>query len=265
MKVNISIADVRKVCETLLEENGDTFETSRKTNVSVDDVRRIKEGRYMKSISETYFDSSRWSDNPSTGVQEPEPVQLVMDDLEEKPVKETKPEPKKETKKETKVETEKSEHGRYVDETTVRKICELICSGMGNLMISKEVNTSTTIISNIRRKLTWKHISDEYFEVIEGTSSDIKVLKTGEILINNRDHRRGLKSSNVKSVKTVKPATEESHDILAEIENLATQYITHNKTIDELPASIKEKVLAVIKEEVRHLSLSDIKELTTNG
>lgn len=260
MKVNISIAEVRKVCETLLKENGDVFETSRKTNVSVDDVRRIKEGRYMKSISETYFDSSKWSDSTTAGVQEPEPVQLVMDDLEEKETKtETKPEPKKEVKK------QRIPVNRSIDESKAREICELICTGKGATEIAGIVGVTPTVISDIRRKKTWKPISAEYFELVEGTSSDIKVIKTGEIFINLRDRRRKTKPVCNEPAKTVKLVTEDSHDILAEIENLATQYITHNKTIDELPDSIKEKVLAVIKEEVRHLSLSDIKELTNNG
>lgn len=256
MKVNISIAEVRKVCETLLNENGDVFETSRKTNVSVDDVRRIKEGRYMKSISETYFDSSKWSDNATAGVQEPEPVQLVMDDLEEKPSKPL--EPKKEAKKPF------VPANRSIDECKAREICELICTGKGATEIAGIVGVTPTVISDIRRKKTWKVVSAEYFELIEGTSSDIKVAKTGEIFINHRDRRRKTKQVCAEPAKTVKLVTEDSKDILAEIENLATQYITRNKTIDELPESIKEKVLAVIKEEVRHLSLSDIKELT-NG
>lgn len=256
MKVNISIAEVRKVCETLLKEDGDVFETSRKTNVSVDDVRRIKEGRYMKSISETYFDSSKWSDNPNPGVQEPEPVQLVMDDLEEKPAK---PEPKKEETKKTFVPANRS-----INESKAREICELICMGKGGTEIANIVGVSATVISDIRRKKTWKYLSAEYFELVEGTSSDIKVIKTGEIFVNMRDRRRKTKPVCNEPAKTVKLVTEDSHDILAEIENLATQYITRNKTIDELPDSIKEKVLAVIKEEVQHMSLADIKELT-NG
>ena len=258
MKVNISIADVRKVCETLLKENGDVFETSRKTNVSTDDVRRIKDGRYMKSISSTYFDSSKWETAP-VGVQEPEPVQLVMDDLE---IKESK----------TEIPQEKPKRfvppNRTISEETARKICELLCEGENN--IAKIVGTTPTVVSDIRRKKTWKQLSNEYFEIVEGTTSDIRVLKTGKIWINPFNHHRNKSTTTTtrfcdEPAKTIKPTTEDSKDILAEIENLATQYITRNKTIDELPESIKEKVLNVIKEEVQHMSLSDIKELTNNG
>lgn len=256
MKVNISIADVRKVCETLLKENGDVFETSRKTNVSVDDVRRIKEGRYMKSISETYFDSSKWSDSTTAGVQEPEPVQLVMDDLEGKEVKTEIPQKEKPKRF--------VPPNRSISEETARKICELLCEGKDG--IANIVGTSPTVVSDIRRKKTWKDVSSEYFEIVEGTTSDIRVLKTGKILINPFNHRRKSTTRFCdESTKTVEPVTTDSHDILVEIENLATQYITRNKTIDELPNPIKEKVLNVIKEEVQHMSISDIKELTNNG
>ena len=257
MKMNISVADVRKVCETLLKENGDVFETSRKTNVSTDDVRRIKDGRYMKSISSSYFDSSKWGIS-EPGVQEPEPVQLVMDDLEEKETKtETKPEPKKESKK------SKVPVNRSIDETKAREICELICTGKGGTEIANIVGVTPTVVSDIRRKKTWKPVSSEYFELLDGTSSDVKVIKTGEIFINQRDRRRAkTKPVCNEPAKTIKLVTDDSRDILAEIEDLAVQYITSNKKIDELPDSIKQKVLDVIKEEVNHISLSQIKELT---
>ena len=106
-------------------------------------------------------------------------------------------------------------------------------------------------------------MSSEYFELLDGTSSDVKVIKTGEIFINQRDRRRAkTKPVCNEPAKTIKLVTDDSRDILAEIEDLAVQYITSNKKIDELPDSIKQKVLDVIKEEVKHISLSQIKELT---
>lgn len=271
MKVNMSIAEVRKVCEALLEENGDVFEVSRKTNVSTDDVRRIKEKKYMKSISDSYFDSSKWGGAPES-VREPDPVQLVIDDIDlEKETKVSKPEPKKTTKTEpvkpVKPEPKKPHvpHNRSIEESTACRICELLCEGTGGSEIGRIVGVSPTIVSDIRRKKTWKAVSDLYFELLPGTSSDIKVIKTGEIFINKRDNRRNDKkkptirtSTKAKVVSAVTPDI----DIIAEIEELATKYIIQNKTIDELPESIREKVLEVIKNEVSHMSLTEIKELT---
>jgi len=260
MKVNISIAEVRKVCETLLKENGDVFETSRKTNVSVDDVRRIKEGRYMKSISETYFDSSKWSDNATAGVQEPEPVQLVMDDFDKTETE------KKETKKK---ETEKSEPTvakhtfAKITEPMVCEICNLLLAGTKHGDIANKFNISMSAVSSIRRKRTWKVVSDRFFECVSDHGSAIKNIKSGEVVINPKD-RWYASTLHVETKGPVISATTDNHtrDIIDEILELAVKCISLNRTIDELPEPIKTKVLEVIKNEIGNMSISQIKEIT---
>ena len=257
MKVNISIADVRKVCETLLAENGDVFETSRKTNVSTDDVRRIKDGRYMKSISASYFDANKWNTS-NTSVREPDPVQLVMDDFE---TKESEPETHEEPKK-TKSETVKHAYAKITD-SMVREICEMLLTGSKHGDIAEKFNISMSAVSTIRRKKTWRVISDEYFELVSEKGTAIRNIKTGEIVINPKDRWCTLQVENKGSV-IVGTTDNHTRDIIDEITDLAVKYITLNK-IDDLPEPIKTKVLDVIKSEVANMSISQIKELTNNG
>ena len=256
MKVrNLGTDDLRKVCKTLVETDGDVIVTAQTHGLPPEFVKKIKKGEYLPSVTSSFFSPDRWRD-PAPGCTEPDPVQLTIDEP---------PKEEEEMKTETTFKKGRIPTNRTISEETAHKVCELLCDGKGGTEISKILGITATVVSDIRRKKTWKYISDNYFELVGGTASDLKVLKTGTILVNKRNNRRKDYVPTVDEVKkteivSVTVETSDENDIINEIINLATK-IVGSKKISELPEHIQTKVLEVIKSDIENMSLKEIKEL----
>jgi hypothetical protein len=255
MKVrSLSTDDLRKVCKTLVETDGDVIVTAQTHGLPPEFVKKIKKGEYLPSVTSSFFSPDRWRD-PVPGCTEPDPVQLTIDE-----------EPKEE--KEMSVPT-KINRRQGTPEETVRRICERLCEGTHlNKEIAKEVGVSENVVSLIKIKKRYTDISDKYFTYIN--DHQYKVLKTGKIVdINARSLALmkktppitvEVKKNETKTTVSATVKTSDENDIIQEIINLATK-VVGSKKISELPEHIQTKVLEVIKSDIENMSLKEIKEL----
>jgi hypothetical protein len=264
MKVrSLSTDDLRKVCRTLVETDGDVIVTAQTHGLPPEFVKKIKKGEYLPSVTSSFFSPDRWRD-PVPGCTEPDPVQLTIDE-----------EPKEE--KEMSVEpTTKINRRQGTPEATVRRICERLCEGTYlNKEIAKEVGVSENVVSMIKIKKRYTDISDKYFTYIN--DHQYKVMKTGKIVDINARSLALMKTTPLTTVeKKTKvnalpvPTTTETisltvetsneNDIITEIINLATK-VVGSKKISELPEHMQVKVLEAIKSDIENMSLKEIKEL----
>ena len=258
MKVNLSVNDVREISKMLVKENGDVFETSRKTNHTVDEVRRVKEKKYLKAISDQYFTDNTWS-KKSTANAEPEPVQLVIDDIKDIDTRITP----STTDTTIPIDVKKNPNPKSnIDEETCRKICEKLVKGIGGSEIARQLGVKPQVVSDIKRKHVWVSVSKEYFDI--DSDNNIIVKETGEkIMKKNSGPKRFCEeplttpNTPVTSVAVV----DDAGDIIKEIEDLAVKYVTQHP-IDKIPDPLKSKLIDVIKEEISEMTIKQIKELT---
>lgn len=272
MKVrSLGTDDLRKVCKTLVETDGDVIVTAQTHGLPPEFVKKIKKGEYLPSVTSSFFSPDRWRD-PAPGCTEPDPVKLTID----KEPQEEKEMPLSTT--ETKINRRKG-----TPEATVRRICERLCEGTHlNKEIASEVGISENVVSLIKIKKRYTDISDEYFKYVN--DHQYKVLKTGQIIDINARSLALMKTnpltnvekktnSNVQSVPTVEVkktetkttvsatvVTSDENDIITEIINLATK-VVGSKKISELPEHMQVKVLEAIRSDIENMSLKEIKEL----
>ena len=257
MKVrSLSTDDLRKVCKTLVETDGDVIATAQTHGLPPEFVKKIKKGEYLPSVTSSFFSPDRWRD-PVPGCTEPDPVQLTIDE-----------EPKEE--KEMSVEpTTKINRRQGTPEATIRRICERLCEGTYlNKEIAKEVGISENVVSLIKIKKRYTDISDEYFKYIN--DHQYKVLKTGKIVDINARSLALMKTTPLTTVEVKKNETKttvsatvktsDENDIIQEIINLATK-VVGSKKISELPEHMQVKVLEAIRSDIENMSLKEIKEL----
>ena len=264
MKVrSLSTDDLRKVCKTLVETNGDVIITAQTHGLPPEFVKKIKKGEYLPSVTSSFFSPDRWRD-PVPGCTEPDPVQLTID------------EPKEEKEMSVEPTTTKISRRQGTPEATVRRICERLCEGTHlNKEIASEVGISENVVSLIKIKKRYTDISDEYFKYVN--DHQYKVLKTGKIVdINARSLALMKTAPMTNAEKKAKvnalpvPTTTETisltvetsneNDIITEIINLATK-VVGSKKISELPEHMQVKVLKAIRSDIENMSLKEIKEL----
>ena len=199
MKTNtLNINEVRTICQELVKTNGDCFEVAKKTSFPLELIRKIKSKEYMKSISDSYFDSNKW--NPKAGVHEPERISLAT--TTSTPTTESTPTPKPEpttptpteepTPTEDKqlalvpdaVESDRSKPGRKKREVTqqlIDRVCEMLANGEMIHDICKVTHMTTNFVTDIKMKRKYKDVSDKYFVIKNGKLirvSDNKIMAT---------------------------------------------------------------------------------------
>lgn len=123
MKTNMSVNDVRAICKALIEMDGDVTRVSEKCGFPATLILRIKNKEYMKAISDSYFDTSRFN-KPATGVREPERV-VVTEVITPEP--EPTPTPVVETPEVTPEEIPAESIEAPVEETSVVEVTGPIC------------------------------------------------------------------------------------------------------------------------------------------
>ena len=175
-KRTIAVADVRNICVSLVNHQGDVYEASLETGFSMDLIKRIKEKKYMKAISDSYFNTSDWGDI-SEGVREPERVVLNTSDLEDNTSASTITEPKVEestTTETTTTEEDETMSKKRLNNGIVQSICLDLCNGLNNSEIVERYGVTTQCVSTIRHKKTYREISDKFFTLKNGDIVPIK-------------------------------------------------------------------------------------------
>jgi hypothetical protein len=277
MRETISVADVRKICEVLVKEHGDVFETSIKCNQPVDLIKKIKNKKFMKAISDSYFTADTWG-AAAPGVEEPEPIKLTdvnkttTTDKTESTNKTTTADKTPSTNK-TNVTT-KQAHQRTepLTPTEINEISKMIAEGISVDDIAKTLKIGRTSIGAVRNKSRYSSISDKYFKIV---GLNIISLKTNEVvgsIRGPRDKKTTDKKTNEKKTETKKTkpttktsqpkitSTESTTALVSEIRRLGVQLLMSMK-ITDLPEHIRVEIEKIIENEIDNMSLSEIASL----
>lgn len=185
----MSVNDVRAICKALIEMDGDITRVSEKCGFPATLILRIKNKEYMKAISDSYFDSTRFN-KPATGVREPERV-VVTEVTTPEPVVEApeKTEPTPEEVVETPTETptavvEESEAQQilkdfpaddviltdgqcHIATGKLKKTIEKLCIGTPVSHTVKDVGISYKTAKAIRTGKKFVEYTRKYFTVID--------------------------------------------------------------------------------------------------
>ena len=276
MRETISVADVRKICEVLVKEHGDVFETSIKCNQPVDLIKKIKNKKFMKAISDSYFTADTWGSS-APGVEEPDPIKLT--DVN----KTTTTNKNESTNKTTAVDktpstnktnvTTKQTHQRTepLTPTEINEISKMIADGISVDDIAKTLKIGKTSIGAVRNKSRYSSISDKYFKIV---GLNIVSLKTNEVvgyIRGPRDKKTVDKKTNEKKSETKKKPTtkapqpktintESTTSLVSEIRRLGVQLLMSMK-ITDLPEHIRVEIEKIIETEIDNMSLSEIASL----
>lgn len=270
MRETISVADVRKICEVLVKEHGDVFETSIKCNQPVDLIKKIKTKKFMKAISDSYFTADTWG-AAASGVEEPDPIKLT--DVN-KTTMTNNVESTNKTTTADKAPSTKPPHQRTepLTITEINEISKMIADGISVDDIAKTLKIGRTSIGAVRNKSRYSSISDKYFKIV---GLNIVSLKTNEVvgsIRGPRDKKTADKKTNEKKteIKKTKPttkapqpkitSTESTTALVSEIRRLGVQLLMSMKMAD-LPEHIKVEVEKIIETEIDNMSLSEIASL----
>ena len=263
MRETISVADVRKICEVLVKEHGDVFETSIKCNQPVDLIKKIKNKKFMKAISDSYFTTDTWG-SAAPGVEEPDPIKLT--DVNKTTTNKTESTKTNATTKQTHQRTEP------LTPTEINEISKMIAEGISVDDIAKTLKIGRTSIGAVRNKSRYSSISDKYFKIV---GLNIVSLKTNEVvgsIRGPRDKKNADKKTNEKkteakktkpTAKTSQPkitSTESTTTLVSEIRRLGVQLLMSMKMAD-LPEHIRSEVEKIIETEIDNMSLSEIASL----
>lgn len=275
MREAISIADVRNICEVLVQENGDVFETSIKCNQPVDLIKKLKNKKFMKAISDSYFTADTWGAS-TPGVEEPEPIKLTE-------VNKTTTNKGESTNKTTSTanrtpSTDKTDDTTkqvqlrkdHLNVTVINEISKMIAEGAKTDYIAKTLKVGKTSIGSIRNKTHYASISDKYFK-LDGLN--IVSVKTNEVvgsIRGPRDKKTVDKKTNEKNTETKKEPTkvpqskitktESTTTLVSEIRRLGVQLLMSMKIVD-LPEHIRVEIEKIIETEIDNMSLSEIASL----
>lgn len=242
-KRELSVDAVRKVCEALVANKGDVYETSVQCNINTELVKRIKFKKIYKAISDSYFQLSDWGET-EPGVREPDEVKLNIDPVPENTTVNIEAN-EVNVEEETKTATKKRHRKPKLTNTAINKICKELASGTTGRAIAKKFGVAHGTVSNIKLKYRYKEISDKYFVLNEFGN----IVPVSDVVrdVNN----------------TVQINLSSSDAIINEIYDLTAQLLM-KKPIEQLPDRIQEKILLILKEEVDNMSIKDIKEMIIN-
>ena len=265
MRETISVADVRKICEVLVKEQGDVFETSIKCNQPVDLIKKIKNKKFMKAISDSYFTADTWGSS-APGVEEPDPIKLT--DVNKTTTTDKTPSTNK-TNATTKQSYQRTEP---LTTTEINEISKMIAEGVRVDDIAKTLKIGRTSIVAIRNKSRYSSISDKYFKIV---GLNIVSLKTNEVvgsIRGPRDKKTADKKTDEKKTETKKTkpttktpqpkitSTESTTSLVKEIRRLGVQLLMSMKIVD-LPEHIRVEIEKIIETEIDNMSLSEIASL----
>ena len=276
MRETISVADVRKICEVLVKEQGDVFETSIKCNQPVDLIKKIKNKKFMKAISDSYFTADTWGSS-APGVEEPDPIKLT--DVNKTTTNKTESSNKTTTADKTPSTnktnaTTKQSHQRTEPLTTteINEISKMIAEGVRVDDIAKTLKIGKTSIGMVKNKSRHSSISDKYFKIV---GLNIVSLKTNKVVGSIRgahdkkiaDEKTNEKTTETKKTKPITKApqpritsTESTTALVSEIRRLGVQLLMSMK-MEDLPEHIRSEVEKIIETEIDNMSLSEIASL----
>lgn len=276
MRETISVADVRKICEVLVKEQGDVFETSIKCNQPVDLIKKIKNKKFMKAISDSYFTADTWGSS-APGVEEPDPIKLT--DVNKTTTNKTESSNKTTTTDKTPSTnktnaTTKQSHRRTEPLTTteINEISKMIAEGARVDDIAKTLKIGKTSIGMVKNKSRHSSISDKYFKIV---GLNIVSVKTNKVVGSIRgahdkkitDEKTNEKTTETKKTKPITKApqpritsTESTTALVSEIRRLGVQLLMSMKMAD-LPEHIRSEVEKIIETEIDNMSLSEIASL----
>lgn len=275
MRETISVADVRKICEVLVKEQGDVFETSIKCNQPVDLIKKIKNKKFMKAISDSYFTAETWGSS-APGVEEPDPIKLT--DVNKTTTNKTESSNKTTTTDKTPSTnktnaTTKQSHRRTEPLTTteINEISKMIAEGVRVDDIAKTLKIGRTSIGCIRNKTRHSSISDKYFKIV---GLNIVSVKTNEVvgsirgprdnkIVDTKTNEKKTEIKKTKPTKTPQPKivdTESTTTLVSEIRRLGVQLLMSMKMAD-LPEHIRVEIEKIIETEIDNMSLSEIASL----
>ena len=276
MRETISVADVRKICEVLVKEQGDVFETSIKCNQPVDLIKKIKNKKFMKAISDSYFTADTWGSS-APGVEEPDPIKLT--DVNKTTTNKTESSNKTTTADKTPSTnktnaTTKPPHQRTEPLTTteINEISKMIAEGVRVDDIAKTLKIGKTSIGMVKNKSRHSSISDKYFKIV---GLNIVSVKTNKVVGSIRgahdkkiaDEKTNEKTTETKKTKPITKApqpritsTESTTALVSEIRRLGVQLLMSMK-MEDLPEHIRSEVEKIIETEIDNMSLSEIASL----
>lgn len=273
-KRTIAVADVRNICTALVSHQGDVYEASLETGFSMDLIKRIKEKKYMKAISDSYFNTSDWGDI-TEGIREPERVQLNTNDLEDNTSASTITEPKVEesTTETTTTEEDETMKKQRLNNGVVQSICLDLCNGLNNSEIVERYGVTTQCVSTIRHKKTYRDISDKFFTLKNGNIVPIK--HTTPTVSTTEPTAVETKVETPTEIVTTPtpeptPIVEESKvkeftpKIASTIIDTVCDTIVSalaEKPVNELPDAIKARVLNIIREDIENLSMKELRDI----
>jgi hypothetical protein len=276
MRETISVADVRKICEVLVKEQGDVFETSIKCNQPVDLIKKIKNKKFMKAISDSYFTADTWGSS-APGVEEPDPIKLT--DVNKTTTNKTESINKTTTTDKTPSTnktnaTTKQSHQRTEPLTTteINEISKMIAEGARVDDIAKTLKIGKTSIGMIKNKSRHSSISDKYFKIVGLNIVSVKTNKVVGSIRGSRDKKIADEKTNEKTTETKKTkpttktpqpritSTESTTALVSEIRRLGVQLLMSMKMAD-LPEHIRSEVEKIIETEIDNMSLSEIASL----
>lgn len=276
MRETISVADVRKICEVLVKEKGDVFETSIKCNQPVDLIKKIKNKKFMKAISDSYFTADTWG-AAAPGVEEPDPIKLTdvnktTTNKNESTNKTTSTDKTPSTNKTDTVVKQVKRRTESLTTTEINEISKMIADGTSVDDIAKTLKIGRTSIGAVRNKSRYSSISDKYFKIV---GLNIVSLKTNEVvgsIRGPRDKKTADKKPETKKVETKKTkpttktpqpkitSTESTTALVSEIRRLGVQLLMSMKIVD-LPEHIRTEIEKIIETEIDNMSLSEIASL----
>ena len=276
MRETISVADVRKICEVLVKEQGDVFETSIKCNQPVDLIKKIKNKKFMKAISDSYFTADTWGSS-APGVEEPDPIKLT--DVNKTTTNKTESSNKTTTADKTPSTnktnaTTKQSHQRTEPLTTteINEISKMIAEGARVDDIAKTLKIGKTSIGLVKNKSRHSSISDKYFKIVGLNIVSVKTNKVVGSIRGSRDKKIADEKTNEKMTETKKTkpttktpqpkitSTESTTALVSEIRRLGVQLLMSMKMAD-LPEHIRSEVEKIIETEIDNMSLSEIASL----
>ena len=276
MRETISVADVRKICEVLVKEQGDVFETSIKCNQPVDLIKKIKNKKFMKAISDSYFTADTWGSS-APGVEEPDPIKLT--DVNKTTTNKTESSNKTTTTDKTPSTnktnaTTKQSHHRTEPLTTteINEISKMIAEGARVDDIAKTLKIGKTSIGMVKNKSRHSSISDKYFKIVGLNIVSVKTNKVVGSIRGARDKKITDEKTNEKTTETKKTkpitkapqpritSTESTTALVSEIRRLGVQLLMSMKMAD-LPEHIRSEVEKIIETEIDNMSLSEIASL----
>ena len=276
MRETISVADVRKICEVLVKEQGDVFETSIKCNQPVDLIKKIKNKKFMKAISDSYFTADTWGSS-APGVEEPDPIKLT--DVNKTTTNKTESSNKTTTTDKTPSTnktnaTTKQSHQRteLLTTTEINEISKMIAEGVRVDDIAKTLKIGKTSIGLVKNKSRHSSISDKYFKIVGLNIVSVKTNKVVGSIRGSRDKNIADEKTNEKTTETKKTkpttktpqpritSTESTTTLVSEIRRLGVQLLMSMKMAD-LPEHIRSEVEKIIETEIDNMSLSEIASL----